>query len=134
MQFTAVCGGKPGRLNRDHFCYLPVPCYAIILRQHARPAWRNAAEVRARWLLGDLSSLPVGRRTRPTTAWSGHARGRVFGLSWAAMLLLLPRPFSPSGSGGNYGGDCSPSGPPVPADPSNPTAAEIVARMAEPEN
>src|ERR1700722_11624652 len=30
------------------------------------------------------------------------------------------------------GGSSPPSGPPVPADPSNPTPAEIVARMAEP--
>jgi hypothetical protein len=38
------------------------------------------------------------------------------------------------GTGGDGPGDggSAPGGPPVPADPSNPTAAEIVARMAEP--
>ena len=35
------------------------------------------------------------------------------------------------GDDGN-GGDPARSGPPIPVDPSNPTAAEIVARMAEP--
>jgi hypothetical protein len=35
-------------------------------------------------------------------------------------------------SGGNGDDSSDPSGPPVPADPANPTAAEIVARMAEP--
>jgi hypothetical protein len=33
---------------------------------------------------------------------------------------------------GDGGGSSPTSGPPVPADPSNPTPAEIVARMAEP--
>lgn len=33
---------------------------------------------------------------------------------------------------GGAGGSSPTSGPPIPADPANPTAAEIVARMAEP--
>lgn len=39
------------------------------------------------------------------------------------------------GGGDGTDGDDSPSsGPPIPVDPSNPTAAEIVARMAEPDD
>jgi hypothetical protein len=76
--------------------------------------------------IGTMTTAYFGIRTASNTAQS-------FAPAVHTAVAAAKGLAGPDDGGDATDGDGSPpSGPPVPADPSNPTAAEIVARMAEP--
>lgn len=79
--------------------------------------------------IGTMTTAYFGIKTMSNTAQSFAPAVHMA----VAGAQAKARPGPGEGDDGTDGAGGPASGPPVPADPANPTAAEIVARMAEPD-
>jgi hypothetical protein len=93
--------------------------------------WKTSGSASSSPMVAILTSAFTAIGTM-TTAYFGIKTMSNTAQSFAPAVHSAVTGAQGTSNAGNGDGGSSPSGAPIPADPSNPTAAEIVARMAEP--